>query len=189
MISSQKGNWTLAVVFLGLCVVAATIAATRTRAASPAADGLEARVVKLEDEAAVRNLLVEYGNDLDTQDLVGYSRLFAKDGTWSGSTGFAKGPDAILAMLQKALGKSSPYDPSKVRSFHLLTNFYIQVNGDHATARSKWTFFGRTEDNKLEPRLAGHYDDTFVREGEVWKFQSRIAPLDIPSSNEVKSSK
>jgi hypothetical protein len=149
-----------------------------------AQSSLEARIQKLEDEAALRNLLVEYGHDLDTQDLVGYSKLFAKDGTWTGGIGSAQGPEGILAMLQKALGKAPPYDPNKVRSFHLLTNFYIVVDGDRATARSKWTFFGRTDDNKLVPRLAGHYDDTFVREEGKWKFKSRVAPHDIPNPTE-----
>lgn len=190
MTTNQKSNWTTAAVLVAVCVVAATNVATWTHAATPSTGNLEARLIKLEDEAAIRNLLVEYGHDLDTQDLVGYSRLFARDGTWSGSIGSAKGPAAILAMLQRALPTSAPYDQKKVRSFHLLTNFYIHVDGNHATASSKWTFFGKTADNKLEPRLAGHYEDTFVREDGVWKFQTRIAPLDIPNpGDEVKPSK
>jgi len=150
-------------------------------AESSAARSLAARVQRLEDEEAIRNLLVEYGHDLDTQNLVGYSNLFAKDGTWTGGIGSAQGPAGILAMLQKALAKAPPYDPNKVRSFHLMTNFYIHVDGNRATASSKWTFFARTPDNKLMPRLAGHYDDVFVREDGQWKFLSRVAPHDIPN--------
>ncbi len=152
--------------------------------AAAAQSSLEARVQRLEDEEAIRNLLVEYGHDLDTLDLVAYSNLFAKEGTWSGGIGSAKGPAGILAMLQKATAKSPPYDPKKVRSFHLMTNFSIHVDGDRATAQSKWTFFGRTADNKLEPRLSGHYDDVFIREDGKWKFLSRVAPHDIPNPTE-----
>lgn len=145
-----------------------------------AQSSLEARVQRLEDEEAIRNLLVEYGHDLDTQNLVAYSNLFAKEGTWSGGIGSAKGPAGILQMLQKALAKAKAYDPNHVRSFHLLTNFYIHVDGDRATANSKWTFFARSDDNKLVPRLSGHYDDVFIREDGKWKFLSRVAPHDIP---------
>jgi uncharacterized protein (TIGR02246 family) len=165
----------LSIMALGMLAIGVP---SRGQEAKPSS--LEARVQRLEDEQAIRNLLVEYGHDLDTRDLVAYSNLFARDGTWSGGIGHAKGPAAILAMLQKAMGKSPPYDPKHVRSFHLMTNFLIHVDGDRATAYSKWTFFGRTDDNKLAPRLSGHYDDVFVREDGVWKFLSREAPHDIP---------
>lgn len=147
---------------------------------------VEARLQKLEDQEAIRDVLIEYGHDLDTQDLVAYSNLFAKEGTWTGGIGSAKTPAGILAMLQKALSKAPPFDPNKVRSFHMMTNFYIKVDGDRATARSKWTFFGRTQDNKLEPRLSGHYDDVFIREDGKWKILSRTAPHDIPNPEEAK---
>lgn len=167
-----------------LCVIAAALTLHAQAAGAASQSSLEAKVQRLEDEQAIRNLLVEYGHDLDTQDFVAYSKLFARTGTWKGGIGSAQGPAGILAMLQKALGKAPPYDPNKVRSFHLLTNFSIHVDGDRASARSKWTFFGRTEDNKLQPRLAGHYDDTFVREDGLWKFLSRVALHDIPNPTE-----
>jgi hypothetical protein len=158
----------------------------QTQAAVAAPSSLEARVQKLEDEEAIRDLLVEYGHDLDTMNVKGYSELFAKEGTWTGGIGSAKGPQGIYEMLSKAFAKAPPFDPNKVRSFHMMTNFAIKVDGDKASSRSKWTFFGRTADNKLEPRLSGHYDDTFIREGGKWKFLSRVAPHDIPNPEEEK---
>jgi hypothetical protein len=140
---------------------------------------LEARIKKLDDEAQIRHLLVEYGHVLDTRDFVRYSQLFAKEGTWSGSLGTAKGPAGVLALMLKSF-KDSPYDPKNVKTFHLDTNFLIRVDGDRATVLSKWTVFGRTPDNKLMPQLAGHYDDTIVREDGAWKFLSRVAVHDIP---------
>jgi len=176
-------SWARTLLAVALTVVV-TVLVMQRQPLGAAANGLESRVQKLEDQEAIRQLLVEYGHDLDTLDLVAYSKLFAKEGTWKGGIGSAKGPDAILAMLQKATAKSPPYDPNKVRSFHLMTNFYIQVDGDRAKARSKWTFIGRSQDNKIEPRLAGHYDDTFIREDGKWKFLSREAPHDIPNPDE-----
>jgi SnoaL-like domain len=181
----QFRQWSILAATGSLCAaIAAGLVMHMQPAGAAAQSSLEARVQRLEDEQAIRNLLVEYGHDLDTQDIVGYSKLFAKEGTWKGGIGSAQGPAGIQAMLQKALGKAPPYDPNKVRSFHLLTNFFIHVDGDRATARSKWTFFGRTEDNKLQPRLSGHYDDTFIREDGTWKFLSRVAPHDIPNPTE-----
>jgi hypothetical protein len=84
-------------------------------------------------------------------------------------------------MLQKSMGSPSAYDPNKVRSIHLMSNFSIHIDGERATATSKWTNFARTEDNKLVPRLAGHYNDTLLKEGGKWKFLTREAPRDIPN--------
>ncbi|HEY4772528.1 MAG TPA: nuclear transport factor 2 family protein, partial [Steroidobacteraceae bacterium] len=71
------------------CAVAAAALAVSTGALvlpASAADkpSLEARVRKLDDEAQIRHLLVEYGHALDTRDFARYSQLFAKDGTWTG---------------------------------------------------------------------------------------------------------
>lgn len=142
---------------------------------------LESRLQRLEDTDAIRDLLIEYGRLLDTGDWVGYSQLFARKGTWTGSFGTATGPTEILAMLRKSLGSIPPYDATKVRSFHLMTNCVIRIDGDRATATSRWTNFGRTDDNKLVPRLAGRYEDELVREDGRWKFLSRLAPRDIPN--------
>jgi SnoaL-like domain len=183
MATVGSGKW-MRTAFAVVLTVAATVLVMQKHPVGAASTSLEARVQKLEDEEAIRNLLIEYGHDLDTLDLVAYSKLFAKEGTWKGGIGSAQGPAGILAMLQKATAKAPPYDPNKVRSFHMMTNFYIQVNGDRATGRSKWTFMGRTDDNKLVPRLSGHYDDTYIREDGKWKILSRVAPHDIPNPDE-----
>ena len=38
----------------------------------------------------------------------------------------------------------------------------------------------RNKDNNPGPVAGGHYDDTFVRENGVWKFQRRIVMMEIP---------
>src|ERR1700722_2174341 len=145
---------------LALCIVIVCVTAM-SLAARPSGgqSDLQARVQKLEDEEAIRNLLVEYGRLLDAHDLAGYSKLFARQGAWTGSFGTATGPEAILAMLQKSMGSASGYDPNKIRSIHLMSNFSIHVDGERATATSRWTNFARTADNKLVHRFAGLYND------------------------------
>lgn len=140
---------------------------------------LEKRLQKLEDENAIRGLLVDYGHRLDTHDLTGYSDLFAANGEWIGGFGRATGPTAILALMQKSMGTAAG-DPKDVHGFHVLTNFSVQVDGDHATAWSRLVYFSRTPEKKPTPALGGHYDDTFVRENGHWKFLRRVVMLEIP---------
>ncbi len=140
---------------------------------------LQAQIRSLQDENEIRALLIEYGRRLDAHDLAGYSELFAKDGEWIGGFGRAAGPAGILALMQKSMG-ATPADPKNITGFHVLTNPLVHVDGERATALSKWMFFTPTPDNRPAPRFGGHYDDTLVRENGHWKFQRRIVFADIP---------
>ena len=142
-------------------------------------DALKARVQATEDRQEIAQLVVEYGHLLDTHDLVGYSNLFASNGEWIGGFGRAKGPKAILAMMNKYIG-TAPFDPRNVKGFHLLTNIVIHLNGDHATAWSRIVYMARNKDNKPAPAMGGHYDDLLIRENGHWKFLRRVVMMEIP---------
>lgn len=137
---------------------------------------LAAKVQRLEDIEEIRSVLVSYGRTLDAHDYGAYSRLFAKDGEWVGGFGTVKGPAAIEALMVKSIG--TPGKPSG--TYHLLTNFLIDVHGDTATAWSRWTFVTPGADKKPAMALGGHYEDTLVRENGHWKFSRREAFSDIP---------
>jgi SnoaL-like domain len=130
------------------------------------------RLQRLEDRAAIEELLVEYGRDLDHRDFAAYANLFSVQGTWSGSIGTFTGPAAIRAAMEKAFKSTS--GQAVPATFHLMTNFSVAVRGDEATASSKWTFF-RMVEGKPVPSLAGMYDDSFVRESGHWRFLRRAA--------------
>jgi hypothetical protein len=70
--------------------------------------------------------------------------------------------------------------PNRGNTFHILSNFEIEVNGDTATAWSRWTFVTPGPDKKPAPSQAGRYDDTLVRENGHWRFKRRTASNDIP---------
>lgn len=140
---------------------------------------LKSQVQEVHDRLEIQQLLIEYGHLLDTHDLVGYSNLFAKDGEWVGGFGTAKGPAAILAMMNKYIG-TAPFDPKDVKGFHLLTNIVIHLHGDHATAWSRIIYMVRNKDAKPSPAMGGHYDDTLVRENGQWKFERRVVMMEIP---------
>jgi 3-phenylpropionate/cinnamic acid dioxygenase small subunit len=139
---------------------------------------LAARVQRLEDQEEIRMLLVDYGRSLDARDFVKYASLFAKDGEWSGGFGTAKGPAAIKAMMDKEIGSTPAPRPNS--TYHLLTNFAIDVHGDTGTVWSRWAFIVTTKQNTPSIMYGGHYDDIVVREEGHWKFKKRAASNDIP---------
>jgi hypothetical protein len=150
-----------------------------TPAADPRIVTLEKHVQQLQDQVAIREVLIRYGEYLDARDYAGYASLFAKDGVWTGGFGSASGPAAIQAMLEEHLGKPEPGFLNK-SNFHLMTTAVIEVDGDTAKARSRYMFFTASPDNKPTPALAGRYVDDFVRESGVWKIKLRTTNGVIP---------
>jgi uncharacterized protein (TIGR02246 family) len=139
---------------------------------------LAARVQRLEDQEGIRMLLVDYGRSLDARDFAKYASLFAKDGEWTGGFGTAKTPAGIKAMMDKEIGSTPAPRPNS--TYHLLTNFAIDVHGDTATVWSRWAFVVTTKENTPSIMYGGHYDDIVVREDGQWKFKKRTASNDIP---------
>ena len=136
---------------------------------------LAARVQRLEDIEEIRTVLLDYGRYLDSRDFAAYSRLFAKDGEWVGGFGTVQGPAAIQAFMEKNIA-----GPNRGNTFHILSNFEIEVHGDTAKAWSRWTFVTPGADKKPAMSQAGRYDDTLVRENGHWRFKRRTASNDIP---------
>jgi 3-phenylpropionate/cinnamic acid dioxygenase small subunit len=150
--------------------------------ARPEDASLRARIQRLEDEMQIRDLLVQYGQYLDTRNFLDYSRLFARQGEWTGQLGTfttVKGPEAIRAAMEKAFADRK-FDPAHVDNVHVISNVRIEVGDDRATGYSKWTVLSRNGKDEPYVRLSGHYDDVYVREDGLWKFQSRSALRDIP---------
>ena len=139
---------------------------------------LAARIQRLDDIEEIRTVLTNYGRYLDAHDFKAYGDLFAKDGEWIGGFGSVTGPAAIEAFMIKNIG--TPGQPSN--TYHLLTNFIIDVHGDIATAWSRWNFVTPGPDKKPAIAQGGHYEDTLVREKGHWKFRRREAFNDIPAA-------
>jgi hypothetical protein len=146
---------------------------------NPDVSALQRRVQQLEDQEQIRTVLVQYGEYLDSRNYAAYAGLFARDGVWTGGFGSATGPAGIGAMLEKNLPAAEPGFINK-SSFHLMTTMVVEVDGDKATARSRYTFFTATTDNKPGVNLAGRYVDEFVREDGKWKIKRRTTHGVIP---------
>jgi len=181
--ASAASVFLAATMAVGLLLPAPAQAQPAAKATRSGDASLAARIQRLEDIEEVQVLLTDYGRFLDAHDLVSYSRLFARDGEWVGGFGSAKGPAGILALMQKNLGPGPASKPGS--TFHILTNFVIDVHGDTATAWSRWVFVTTGADNRPTPAMAGHYDDLLVREDGHWKFKRRVAANDIPQSAPV----
>ncbi|WP_338243978.1 nuclear transport factor 2 family protein [Aurantiacibacter hainanensis] len=161
---------------LSLAVIGLTVSAC---AAQSAPDDLAQQVQELQDEKEIREVLVEYGEFLDARDYASYASLFASDGVWSGGFGTYTGPEAIEAMLEENMG-SYPDDYVNKENFHLNTTMVVDVNGDEATARSRYLFFTASDENRPVVALAGRYVDELVRENGEWKIRTRKSHGVIP---------
>jgi hypothetical protein len=63
-----------------------------------------------------------------------------------------------------------------------MTNEIIELDGDRATAWSKWTYMARNAETRPFPVMVGTYEDVLVREKGEWKFLRRVVSGDIPFS-------
>jgi len=138
-------------------------------------EDLAARVEALEAREAIRTLYAEYGRTLDARDFHAFSLLFAREA----EVGTARGPAAIGALLEKAIGTN--YPDSKGKNYHLYFNESIDVQGDHATGVSKGGYVMATADNtKADFLLLATYRDEYVKEDGRWKFRRRQTIGEIP---------
>jgi uncharacterized protein (TIGR02246 family) len=161
-----------------LCVLPAVFAfaalvnlSAQTPKTANSDDSLAARLQRFEDKAAIEAVLLDYGRYLDSRDFAGYASLFARDGQWIG--GFGTVPAAeIKAFMEKAMGTQNT-----AKNYHLLSNFVITVNGDTATAWSRWAFVVPGQQGATIAQV-GRYDDELVRENGRWKFKKRVASND-----------
>ncbi len=145
-------------------------------AAAQTDGSLAAKVQLLADKEEIRTVLVNYGRTLDARDFAAYAHLFAKEGEWIGGFGSVKGPAAIEAFMIKNIG--NPGKPNG--TYHVLTNFIIDVHGDSAAAWSRWAYVVPGADKKPSIAQGGHYEDKLTRENGQWKLLRREAFTDIP---------
>ena len=160
-------------------VVVGCAAALLAAQGSQASGDMAARVRALEDREAIRTLWAEYGRTLDARDFAAFSQLFARDAEFVGGGPPARGPAAIGAFLEKAIGTN--YPNSKGKNFHLYFNESIDVQGDRGTGVSKGGYVMATADNtKADFLLLATYRDEYVKEDGQWKFRRRQTIGEIP---------
>ena len=140
-------------------------------------ESVAARVQILEDREDIRALILAYGAAHDHRDYRTFADLFATEGEWVGGLGSAKGPEAIFALMDRTIGHNP--QPNGSGTYHVMTNDQIKIDGDSASATTKWIYITPGDDGAPRMVFLGHYDDKFIRENGEWKFLRREAPADI----------
>jgi len=166
-----------------LAVLAAALLPAVAIAQTAGALTVEQRLRRVEDELAIQRVLVEYSARQDARDYAGYAALFAKEGEWVNGKNSYKGRDAIQKMLVNLYG---PPPPGYVNneSYHISSNFQIDVSGDRATARSRHLLVMRGPKGEPTPALAGRYEDELIREDGQWKILRRVDYPVMPTAEE-----
>jgi uncharacterized protein (TIGR02246 family) len=137
---------------------------------------IEARLRRLEDLEEIRQLFVDYGHYLDFGDVEGYASLFAREGELMlGPVGRAKGPEAILELAKKMQAGMGG------RSYHLVANPIINLDGDRATSDVMWAVIVPDDDGKARLSMSGRHKDELIREDGRWRFLKRRGYVDVPS--------
>ena len=152
-------------------------------AQQPTVAQLAARLQKVEDELAIRRVLVDYSATQDARDYAGYAALFAKNGEWVNGATTYKGQEAILKMLNSIYGAPPP-GYVNMESYHITSNPQVNVTGDRATARSRHLLIWRGAEGQPTPALAGRYEDEFIREDGQWKILRRVDYPVMPTPDE-----
>jgi uncharacterized protein (TIGR02246 family) len=141
------------------------------------ADAIESRLRRLEDLEEIRRLFVDYGRHLDAGDVEAYASLFADEGeTLLGPIGRAKGHAAIVELMTKVRERTT------TKSFHLVTNPVIHLDGDRATSEVLWTVIRPAADGTLEVAMFGRHHDELVRERGRWRILKRRGRIDVPAA-------
>jgi hypothetical protein len=179
-----------ALVFLVLILSSAIVSrAQQQKSDKLTLQSLAARVKYLEDEKEIQDLLIAYERTLDTRDFKAYSELFTKDGEWSGGMGTATGgPQEIYNLMTRGRGGNGGNAATGTgaaagarrqptigwgSTYHIMSNFKVDIDGDTAKASSRWTFITAARGPGIN--LAGRYEDTLAREDGRWKFKKRLA--------------
>jgi uncharacterized protein (TIGR02246 family) len=140
-------------------------------------DGLEARLRVLEDRLAIHQLFIDYGRHLDAGDFDAYAALFADEGeVLLGPMGRAKGPQAIKALMTKALAGQTG------NSYHIISSPMVKLEGDRATSDVMWSVITAAEDRRPALTMVGRHVDDLVRERGAWKFLRRKGYVSLPNA-------
>jgi hypothetical protein len=148
------------------------------------------RLQRLEDREAIYAVMERFYTYQETRNRDAYANLFAKNGELILRVGHQKGgPEGIRGTGRTGEAEArneTPREPNR----HILSNVHIELDGDKATAVSRWTLLVPVEDGTIRPpglpprsftvSGTGQYCDKFVRENGEWKILQRIIYCQVP---------
>lgn len=167
----------------GLALLLSVIAILDQGKSAESASNNEARLQAVEDELAIRRVIVDYSATQDARNFEAYTALFAKEGEWVNGDTVHRGPQAILQMLVELYGEPDAGFENN-ESYHITSNPQIDVQGDRAIAHSRHLLIMRGPQGEPTPMLAGRYKDEFIREDGQWKILRREDHPVMPTREE-----
>ena len=133
---------------------------------------MDEQLRRVADELEIRDVLARLAQGADDGDLKDYVQLFTEDGTWQGPDGGVHRGRADLLAGAQARRASGIQGPG-ANTFHVVSNTVIDLDGDTATGKSYYQYYGNT-DGTPEIRRTGVYRDEFRRTPQGWKMHKRV---------------
>lgn len=122
------------------------------------------------DRADITDVLVRYATGIDRRDWVLFRSIWTDevDADYGRGIGHFRSADQITEHMTSAHERMG-------RTWHLLSNFAIEVDGDVATARTYLHAVLNVDKDDPEAWLdvISHYDDSLVRTSDGWKIRLR----------------
>lgn len=128
----------------------------------------EQRLLKLEDESAIRELVARFADTCIRADHDGFKSLWAHDGVWEIGAPFnvkCEGINAIVKLLHQLRDERNFFT-------QLVPTGVIEINGDRALARWPVRELATGPEDHYYDNVAMYFDN-FVKIDGVWKFASR----------------
>ena len=118
------------------------------------------------DDAALLALTLEYGDTVRSRDIERWAATWTADGRWVlGADRDVVGRDAIVEMWSHSIEKYAT-----VVQLYLACTY--DIDGDTASGRCELQELNIKGDGGRHV-MAGHYDDTYRRTPDGWRFASR----------------
>jgi 3-phenylpropionate/cinnamic acid dioxygenase small subunit len=122
------------------------------------------------DRTDITDVLVRYATGIDRRDWALFRTCWAEDidANYGRGIGHFHSADEITNYMTEAHADMGP-------TWHRLSNFSIEVDGDTATARTYLHAVLNVDkgDSDRWMEVMGHYDDLLVRSAAGWKIQRR----------------
>jgi hypothetical protein len=122
------------------------------------------------DEAAIIKVLTRYATGIDFCDWPLFRSCWTDEVDLDyGDVGHFTDPDAFTQLF------SALHDPMG-QTYHRLSNFVVDVDGDTATARTyvRAVLMMTADPNAQWVEAVGHYDDELVRTADGWRIRKRV---------------
>ena len=120
----------------------------------------------ISDESALRALSFEYADAVRANDAARWAATWTDDARWVLDSGRdVVGRPAIVEMWSASIAKYT-------RVVQLYLSAVYDIDGDDASGRCQLVELNIVADGS-RTMLAGHYDDTYRRTPEGWRYTSR----------------